>query len=382
MCGVLLKYHVYIDTCASYSSTPYPELLKNIEQQKHGLVGHSNTGSCGMDKAGDFGAIKQVWLNKDGVATIVSLKILEQIWPVTYNSRHHGGKFVLRTDQGDIFVKNNGKGMPYLDLRELEAEVALSFIQTVQGNIEGYTMREVEEARQARDVQVMVGHPTDQEFLRMVRSGMIVDCPVTPTAVLNSNRIFGPPPEGVRGHTVRTTPESVVVDHVTIPRAILKRHQRVTLAINVMLVNGIPFLIRVLRGLNLITTKYTPSCTAKQLAADIHCMMDVYSRGGFVVGTILADNKFEPLRIFLPILAVKITPAKEHMPEVERRIHLIKERGRGILNTLPFKKMLQVILIELIYHIVLWLNAYPTKSGVSDMLLPREIVLRQKLNFK
>ncbi len=373
---------MYIDTCASYSSTPYPELLKNIEQQKCGLVGHSNAGSCGMDKAGDFGAIKQVWLNKDGVATIVSLKILEQIWPVTYNSRHHGGKFVLRTDQGDIIVKNNGKGMPYLDLRELEAEVALSFIQTVQGNIEGYTRREVEEARQARDVQVMVGHPTDQEFLRMVRSGMIVDCHVTPTAVLKSNCIFGPPPEGVRRRTVRTTPESVVVDHVTIPRAILKRHQRVTLAINVMFVNGIPFLVCVLRGLNLITAKYTPSCTAKQLAADIHCMMDVYSRGGFVVGTILADNKFEPLRILLPILVVKITPATEHMPEVERRIHLIKERRRGILNTLPFKKMLQVILIELIYHIVLWLNAYPTKSGVSDMLLPREIVLRQKLNFK
>ncbi len=103
--------------------------------------------------------------------------------------------------------------------------------------------------------------------------------------------------------------------------------------------------------------------------------MDVYSRGGFVVGTILADNKFESLRILLPILAVNTTAAKEHVPEVERRIRLIKERGNGILNTLPFKKMPQVILIDLIYHVVLWLNAYPTKSGVLDSLSPREIVL-------
>jgi hypothetical protein len=125
---------------------------------------------------------------------------------VTYDSKRHGGKFVLKTDQGDIIVKNNGKGMPYLNLQELEAEVALSFVQTVRGNMEGYTRREVEEAYQARDVQAMVGHPTDREFLRMVRSGMIVNCPVTPTTVLNSNRIFGPPPEGVRGRTVRTTP--------------------------------------------------------------------------------------------------------------------------------------------------------------------------------
>jgi hypothetical protein len=63
VCGVLSKYHVYIDTCARYSSTPYQELLKNIEQQKRGLVGHSNAGSCGMGKVGDLGAIKQVWLN-------------------------------------------------------------------------------------------------------------------------------------------------------------------------------------------------------------------------------------------------------------------------------------------------------------------------------
>ena len=133
--------------------------------------------------------------------------------------------------------------------------------------MEGYTRREVEEARQARDVQAMVGHLTDQEFLRMVCSGMIVDCPVTPTAMLNSNRIFGPPPEGVRGHTVRTTPESVVLDHVMIPRAILERHQRVTLAIGVMFVNGVPFLVSVSRGLNLITAEYMPSRTTKQLAA-------------------------------------------------------------------------------------------------------------------
>jgi hypothetical protein len=33
--------------------------------------------------------------------------------------------------------------MPYLDVRDVEAEVALLFIQTVRGNMEGYTQREV-----------------------------------------------------------------------------------------------------------------------------------------------------------------------------------------------------------------------------------------------
>ena len=50
------------------------------------------------------------------------------------------------------------------------------------------------------------------------------------------------------------------------------------------------------------------------------------------------------------------------------------------MNTLPFKKL---ILIELIYHVVLWLNAFPLKnSGVSANLSPRELVIRHKLDFK
>ena len=253
--GILSKHHIYIDTCASYASTPYRDLLKNIESQKRGLVGHSNAGSCGMNETGDLGAIKQMWLNEGGVATVVPLKVLEKIWPMTYDTKRHGGKFVLKTDQGDIIVKNNDKGMPYLDLRELEAEVALSFIQTVRGNMEGFTKREVEEAQKARDVQAMVGHPTDREFLGMVRSGMISNCPVTPAAVINSNRIHGPDPAGIRGRTVRTTPEPVVVEYVAIPRIILERHQRVTLAADVMFVNGVPFLVSVSRGINLITTE-------------------------------------------------------------------------------------------------------------------------------
>jgi hypothetical protein len=107
------------------------------------------------------------------------------------------GHFVIHSDQGDIVVKNNGVGMPYLDVRELEAEVALCFVQTVRGNMEGYTAREVEDARAARVAQAMLGHPTDRDFLGMVRSNMIENCPVTESAVVNANRIFGPDLAGV-----------------------------------------------------------------------------------------------------------------------------------------------------------------------------------------
>jgi len=83
----------------------------------------------------------------------------------------------------------------------------------------------------------------------------------------------------------------------------------------------------------------------------------------------------------VPILAINTTAAKEHVPEVERKIRLIKEWGRGILNTLPFKKMARLMLIDLVYHVVLWLNTFPANSGVSETLSPCEIVYRHKLDF-
>ncbi len=58
--GILSPYHAYIDTCASYTSTLYPELLLNLKKDLRGLIGHSNAGSCRMDTSGLLGALKQV----------------------------------------------------------------------------------------------------------------------------------------------------------------------------------------------------------------------------------------------------------------------------------------------------------------------------------
>jgi hypothetical protein len=211
-----------------------------------------------MSKVGDLGTISQVWVNEGGIANIVPLKVLEKVWRITYDS-HWGmnaGHFVIHTDMGNIKVCNNKKEMPYLNLKEVEEEVALLLVQTIRGNMEGFTKHKVEEARTAREAQAMVGHPTDRNFLGMVHANMIPNCPITPTTVKNANVIFGPDLAGVRGRMVGRPPESVRTDYVQIPLIILKRYQLVTLAVDVMFVNGVPFLGSVSRGLNLITAEF------------------------------------------------------------------------------------------------------------------------------
>ena len=125
--------------------------------------------------------------------------------------------------------------------------------------MEGFIKREVEEEQKAREAQAMLGHPTNRNFLGMVRGGMISNCPVTTNTVKNAYQIFGPDLAGIRGRTVRRPPESVTTDYVQIPRAILKQHQLVTLAVDVMFVNGVLFLVSATIRLNLVSAKFTPS---------------------------------------------------------------------------------------------------------------------------
>jgi hypothetical protein len=107
----------------------------------------------------------------------------------------------------------------------------------------------------------MLGHPTNRGFLGVVHGKMISNCPVTKNVVTDAQQIFGPDLGGIRGRMVRRPLESVNTDYVQIPRAITEGHQPATLTVDVMFVSGVPFLVNVARGLNLVTLKFMPSRT-------------------------------------------------------------------------------------------------------------------------
>ena len=189
----------------------------------------------------ELGTLEQVLLNKGGVAMIIPLKQLEKLCHVVYNSIRNKGAFICHTKDGNGVLKNNSKGMPYLDLREFEAKAVLSFAPEAALYFVCKT-------------QVMLGHPTDRDFLGMVRGGMISNCPVTANAVKNAHQISGPDLAGIRGRTVRRPAESVTTNYVQIPRVILVRHQLVTLTVDVMFIHGVPFLVSMARCLNLVNS--------------------------------------------------------------------------------------------------------------------------------
>ena len=99
-----------------------------------------------------------------------------------------------------------------------------------------------------------------------------------------------------------------------------------------------------------------------------------YARGGFVVNLVLMDVEFEKFKDKLPLVEVNTTAAREHVPEIERRIRTIKERVRAATCDLLFNPIPMMVLIHTVHTINLWLNATRSLSRLERGLSPRELV--------
>merc|ERR1712177_52734 len=107
-------------------------------------------------------------------------------------------------------------------------------------------------------------------------------------------------------------------------------------------------------------------------AAHIFMYIPIVSRSGFLVKYINADNEFAHLKPDLLTIGIfmNICAANEHIPAIERRIRVFKERHRGIRHGLPYACIPRLMVIELNNYIAHFLNAFPAKGGVSMNLSP------------
>ena len=156
---------------------------------------------------------------------------------------------------------------------------------------------------------------------------------------------------------------------MVVPRPLIEANKVITLAADVFFVDGIAFLLMVARRKKFVTAEHVPIRTAISLSKHLKRVLEVYRRAGFVVRTILMDGEFEKIKSLMPSVECNTTAAMEHVSEVERTIRTVKERIRGLLATLPFSHVPKRMKIEFVYFVILWLNAFPVKLGISQTIL-------------
>jgi hypothetical protein len=174
----------------------------------------------------------------------------------------------------------------------------------------------------------------------------------------------------------------VVTDYVAVSQTLIQANKVITLAANVFFMDGTVFLLKVARRIKFVTTEHVPARTATSLSKHLKRVLEVYGRAGFVVRTILMDREFETIKSLMPSIECNTTPAKEHVSKAERTIRTVKERIRGLLASLLFSHIPKRMKIGFVFFVILWLNAFSVKSGISQTILPRELLLHWRLDYE
>ena len=72
-------------------------------------------------------------------------------------------------------------------------------VQTVIEKYNGYSQRQLINAKKARDLYTNFGYPSIREFIAMIKKNMINNCLVTIEDVMRAEKIYGPSVQALKG---------------------------------------------------------------------------------------------------------------------------------------------------------------------------------------
>ena len=81
------------------------------------------------------------------------------------------------------------------------------------------------------------------------------------------------------------------------------------------------------------------------------------------------DGEFAPIKPLIQGMPggpkVNLASANEHVPEIERRIRVVKERCRAIRHSLPYNRIPRLLTIWIVFNSVEIIELLPNYEGGS-----------------
>ena len=375
------KTWILLDNQATVDIFGNADLLHNIHDTITPLYIRGITGVEVITQQANLPGHGLVWYNPHVSVNILSMAKLKQQYHITYDSNKENAFIVKDDDTTKVkyIFKESHEGLYYHDTNTTQR----AYITTVTENKQNYSHSDIKKAEGVRTLQKIIGHPTARHLSYLLDHHLIPNSPYTSHDVRRAEQIYGPDLGNLKGKTTQRNPPSV--DHITqqCPPKIMEEYGDITLSADVMDVNGIPFFVTRSRHIHFGTVDVLPSLQALDIDRSLRQVMNIYARRGFRVTTALMDGAFASLRDVCNQLHVTLntTSWDEHVGDVERYIRTVKERMRGITNTLPFKRLPRNMIIELAKAAVYWLNSVPSTMGVSPTISPRTIITGQSLDY-
>jgi hypothetical protein len=181
---------ILLDNGSTLSLFGNPNMVKNIRESKTTLELGTNAGTKTMKQIADVPGFGTVWYDKAAIAKIFGLSDLKKKHRITFDSEKEDA-FIVHTNGGNMKFKCNPEGLYTFEVSDNYLKMENNLINTVKENRVGYTQRQFEQAKKARELYHIVGTPTIETFKTLLKMNAI-NCPVTTEDVNIAENIFGP----------------------------------------------------------------------------------------------------------------------------------------------------------------------------------------------
>jgi len=253
----LQKNWVLLDSQSNCDIFCNPALLRNIRSADNNaeLCLVSNGGELVTNQVGDIPNYGTMWYSPDSLANILSLSNVRQKYDVVYKTGPTDPTPCFEVTKTDgtcmkFFEHSIGLYVHEVNLyssisnnKLVNTDYIYSFLQTVEENEKQFTKRQITQAKEAKLLYAKIGRPSHAKFIKILNKNVICDCKVTAEDAKIALHIYGPDRATIKGKTVRSQPShvpEVALSHL--PESIIDYHSEITLCIDILFVNGVPFL--------------------------------------------------------------------------------------------------------------------------------------------
>jgi len=288
------KTWILLDSQSTMDVFSNPRLLTNILTSKTTLTLHCNAGKAIVQQKGDLKGYGTIWYYPEGIANILSLHKVQEKYKVTYDSSTMAGFVVHKSDGTKRVFKPSRKGLFFSDVKHENAHVLVHTVDSIKNK---YTVKEYSDAHKARSIQDIIGQPSTKDYIRYVENNMLPNCPITKADIIHAEEILGPNLGSLKGKMTRTKPLKVTINtYNELPKGMLDKHGNVTLAVDIMYINGIPFVMTTSRAIHFGTAELIKNEKISTIMIAIKQVIEAYEARGFQICYILADGQFEHAR--------------------------------------------------------------------------------------
>ena len=386
-----LKDKIILDNGSTMSIFGNPDLVTNIRDANTTLQMATNAGTQTTTQIADVPGYGTVWYDQRAIANIFGLKDMkDKGYEVTYDS-NHGDTFQVHMEGKTIEFTCNKEGLyefevsdDYKEEIKKQQSQPSNYVSTVEENKQGFTQRQFEKAKAARELYHNLGSPTIENFKALLRMNTIKNNPITLEDVNNAEAIFGPAMSTLKGKTTRSTPKPVLRDEIDLPKEIKDINHELDLCMDIMFVNELPMLTTIDTTIKFCGLIPLQSRTHEEIFSALDQVLRFYNKAGFYIKTIFCDGEFKSMMDKVSDeldIQLNYTNAQEHVPQAERNNRTIKEQIRAALHRLPYKKIPKTMIKYLAMVQTNLLNLFPVKGGVSKYFSPRAILTNETIDY-